>query len=699
MCRPTPQERLEEPEPSQTLNAAAVRAGLALHAYAEADRAAWDSARRQAESRVARLPPLPLLGQTLGNLVGNDLIAPVLPLLDAVDSEARVRVREGLVVANTWAIAFPPFGDPSSLLTRNFALGFVDGVIDGIRRLIPHIRDTHGGPMAVFNIAIAAASPVTPIVQIWFSVGVLKGTLEQFVRDVVDLFTAIRDVSVQISRYYSHPDELANDLFIAMARALETMTQARSDPSRFAREIGAGLGAQMAGEFVDAIYPDAAGAPGREVYGDLVASALGELRTWHGQLIARHLEPHLRGVFRGLASATDPGHAAGLPLVPYTFGCYLGPFLFDVGLLLIEIFVPGAQIGLLFQGLLRSPRIVTILAALRRIPGLGRIPFPDELIARYRTIQNAVDAAIPDDAPDAPDVPDVPPAPDVPHAPDAPSGDAPDLPDSPAQQAPGDADVPDVALTPNIVRRRTRILNAIRANRTFQRFAQTIEDAFNRVPWGQIETLARNSVAAYNAGGRRRAGALHRLKGILQEIVLRSLPWHRYRNERALRVLRRLNTADEYLDQVEFVTEIGDPRFLTDGMWIARTADGNGILVLDIYEVKSANWERLIGGPRAQIRRDIDRLLDNEITIEGRTYRYPDTLHMLDRFGQKQHWTLSFPREFENDPDVLTALRQRSHESAARLPGDFSVANSALPNDVAYRLAEFLILRYRGNQQ
>lgn len=261
----------------------------------------------------------------------------------------------------------------------------------------------------------------------------------------------------------------------------------------------------------------------------------------------------------------------------------------------------------------------------------------------------------------------------------------------------------DVGLS-RLVPERSGVLEAIRQSPTLRRFGDVIERAFQGARWQEIAARGRRLRDAARRGGASLRGAINNLKGLVQESVLRALPWFEQTKElsqiRLVRINGGLPSGQRFDWTIFFTANVqGNGHALTDGIFYARSADGSRVVILDIIEAKSMNWEALVNGSRSQIARDIHRFLEQTISIDGQTFRHADgSLRFMSDYGFPQAWSLSVPAEIPNSPTVIQTLRDRAARPAVsgRMPSVFTVRFGALPNEEARRLATIILRRIRS---
>lgn len=421
---------------------------------------------------------------------------------------------------------------------------------------------------------------------------------------------------------------------------------------------------------------------------------LGELARQLQTLVTRMLEdPEVardfgRDVGRGMLGSLRELEATTNPITfTFTLGRLVGPLIAEAlaSLLGVSLVVAATRRAFRFTG-----------AALRRASQFARA-----VRARRRRVR------LPD--PDRPSTPDVPTT--VPDAPEAPAG-----PSAPAAVAEAVAETVETVEDAAPARRRRRhgredreydvsvnrlrpgsaIRHRIAQSAMLRPFADLLGEVLRGPTWIEIRRLARSLERAYRGTPRQRAGAVNVLKGYLQEAVLRQMSWFARVRASALARFQRLQLPEgTYEPEVLFTTRVRQRGALTDGLFFVRSADGSRILVLDVLEAKSArNWRALFTGRRAQIRRDIRRLLHETVEIDGRPYRHGDgSLQFLSDFGVDQPWTLSIPRHLANHPNVMQRLRAgaaRPQVSGA-MRSTFTVVEGPLPDRIARELARLIL--------
>jgi hypothetical protein len=256
-----------------------------------------------------------------------------------------------------------------------------------------------------------------------------------------------------------------------------------------------------------------------------------------------------------------------------------------------------------------------------------------------------------------------------------------------------------------LVRGRYHVRRAVERSEELRDHLEAIDRALQGPRAAEIRQRAARSAPAFQRGGRSARGAVNNIKGLLQEAVLEQLPWFEATRAAAARRLGRVNqrlpAAQRFEATIHFSTEVTSRGELTDGLFFAQSADGRRILVLDIVEAKSrTNWTDLYTGRRAQIRRDVVRLLRDPVTIRGTTYRHAaGTLQFLSDHGAAQPWTLSIPRAIENAPNVVARTRRGATRPTVStgMESAFTVRHGALSDEQAIELAG-IVLRDLGRR-
>ena len=207
--------------------------------------------------------------------------------------------------------------------------------------------------------------------------------------------------------------------------------------------------------------------------------------------------------------------------------------------------------------------------------------------------------------------------------------------------------------------------------------------------WDEIFDFGNKTLPSYRKGGRSRLGGLNRIKGHLQEIFYRGLPFHKVREKAAAKIVEDLQKLGKgKWSPPEFVTDVFQGTGgLTDGMWISRSSKGK-VAILDIYEAKSKNWAAL----KKQAPKDVRRLKQS-VRISGKTFG-PNDIHFVPELvpTRPQRWIHLLPTQLKKGTDIQRKVVARSEAAlAGTLASKVQPGNSPLTNEAAKELAELLV--------
>lgn len=210
-------------------------------------------------------------------------------------------------------------------VNRAILQGFLHEMeIQAPRRAI-NVRQERGNLFFGANLFVALSTPYSPLLLTAFT----AGTVYKITTD-----TAL--TLMQFLRYQTQPETITLDFLRALHPLFEVAFAPDEQGVERGRSLGMALATTLSESIQEAVFPDPLRPDGILAFGP------------SGQQLIRSSQE---------AGVEIVSHTASLIMVPWALGTFIGPLVFDIGLTLLGLLVPGGQLA----------------TALRSVPQLRRI--------------------------------------------------------------------------------------------------------------------------------------------------------------------------------------------------------------------------------------------------------------------------------------------------------------------------------------